>query len=250
MKSWLRCLSSLQSRRTHTCAGPPRDNNLGGQHHKRRQLRDTSAASPPRSQTLVPPWLRLNLPGVTRVKSYEVHAVAELSSAALVHLGLRALSLFSGGGGLDLGFDRAGYEHVASYEILEPAAATLVKAKLEWTVLGGADGDVRQVDWSTYRGEVDVVHGGPPGQPFSMAGRQRGALDDRNMWPEFVKAVAQIKPAAFVAENVPALATAKFAKYVRESIVAPMQRDYHLQQIVLRAQDFGVPSDTGMRTTG
>jgi DNA (cytosine-5)-methyltransferase 1 len=152
-----------------------------------------------------------------------------------------ALSLFSGGGGLDLGFSRAGYRHVASYEILEPAAATLVKANPDWTVFGGEDGDVRSVDWTVYRGEVDVLHGGPPCQPFSMAGRQRGELDDRNMWPEFVRAVKEIKPAAFVAENVPALASAKFAGYVRESIIEPLERQYTVRQILLRAQDFGVP---------
>lgn len=155
--------------------------------------------------------------------------------------GIRALSMFSGGGGLDLGFCRAGYEHVASYEILEPAAATLVKARPEWTVYGGAEGDVRSVDWHKYRGLVDVLHGGPPCQPFSMAGRQRGALDDRNMWPEFVEAVSEAKPLAFVGENVPALATAKFSEYVTDSIVMPLQDEYTVRQIVLHAADFGVP---------
>lgn len=155
--------------------------------------------------------------------------------------GIRALSLFSGGGGLDLGFWRAGYEHVASYEILEPAAATLVKAQPEWTVYGGPDGDVRSVDWSKYRGKVDVLHGGPPCQPFSMAGRQRGALDDRNLWPQFVEAVSKVKPLAFVGENVPALATAKFAAFVGDAIITPLQHEYTVQQIVLHAADFGVP---------
>lgn len=154
---------------------------------------------------------------------------------------IRALSLFSGGGGLDLGFWRAGYEHVASYEIIEAAAATLVKARPEWTVYGGAEGDVRKADWREFRGQVGVIHGGPPCQPFSSAGRQRGALDDRDMWPEFVRAVKEIRPAAFVGENVPALASAKFAEYVNESIIAPLEREYTIQPIVLRAQDFGVP---------
>jgi DNA (cytosine-5)-methyltransferase 1 len=176
-----------------------------------------------------------------------IHAinVPRLKAADLMPLrdrtGLRALSMFSGGGGLDLGFWRAGYEHVASYEILEQAAATLVKANPDWTVHGGPEGDVRTVDWTKYRDLVDVIHGGPPCQPFSMAGRQRGALDDRNMWPAFVEAVSAVKPLAFVGENVPALATAKFAEYVRESIMRPLQEEYTIQQIVLHAADFGVP---------
>jgi DNA (cytosine-5)-methyltransferase 1 len=61
------------------------------------------------------------------------------------------------------------------------------------------------------------------------------------MWPEFVRAVTKIKPLAFVGENVPALATAKFATYVRTSIVAPLERSYTVRQIVLHAKDFGVP---------
>jgi DNA (cytosine-5)-methyltransferase 1 len=155
--------------------------------------------------------------------------------------GLRALSLFSGGGGLDLGFWRAGFDHVASYEIMEAAAATLLKAHPEWQVFGGSDGDVRTVDWQRLRGQVDVVHGGPPCQPFSAAGRQRGARDDRDMWPEFVRAVTKIKPLAFVAENVPALASAKFANYVNDSIIAPLSKSYEIAQIVLHAHDLGVP---------
>lgn len=155
--------------------------------------------------------------------------------------GLRALSLFSGGGGLDLGFWRAGYEHTASYEIMEAAAATLVKAHPEWEVFGGDAGDVRHVDWRPLRGKVDVIHGGPPCQPFSAAGRQRGALDDRDMWPEFVRAVTEISPQAFVGENVPALASAKFSEYVRTSITAPLEGRYRIQQVVLHAHDFGVP---------
>ena len=155
--------------------------------------------------------------------------------------GLRSLSLFSGGGGLDLGFERAGFEHAASYEIMEDAAATLVKARPDWVVYGGESGDVRGVDWRPWRGKVDVLHGGPPCQPFSHAGRQRGHLDPRDMWPEFVRAVLAIKPAAFVGENVAALAESKFADYVQQSIVEPLSGQYTVQKVILRAHDYGVP---------
>ena len=157
---------------------------------------------------------------------------------------IRALSLFSGGGGLDLGFWRAGFEHVASYEIMEAAAATLTKAHPEWNVCGGAEGDVREVDWRQFRGQVDLVHGGPPCQPFSSAGRQRGELDDRDMWPEFVRAVTEIRPRAFVGENVPALASSKFSEYVNDAIITPLELGrfgYTVTPIVLHAIDFGVP---------
>lgn len=155
--------------------------------------------------------------------------------------GLRALSLFSGGGGLDVGFERAGYEHVASYELLEPAAETLRAMRPSWTVFGGEEGDVKTARFSRWRGLVDVVHGGPPCQPFSIAGRQKGADDDRNLWPEFVRCVRTVRPRAFIAENVPALSTKKFADFVKNEIVGALEDRYHIQMFTLRAEDYGVP---------
>ncbi len=156
--------------------------------------------------------------------------------------GLRALSLFSGGGGLDLGFARAGYDHVAAYELLQDAANTLQKAHPEWQVFGGQDdGDVNEVDWRQWAGGVDVLHGGPPCQPFSVAGRQRGHLDPRDGWPAFVKAVKAVQPRAFVAENVPALASRKFASYVEQVITGPLRRYTIIPMMLLRSENFGVP---------
>lgn len=154
---------------------------------------------------------------------------------------LGALSLFSGCGGLDLGFERAGYTHRASYEILEDAATTIEKAREAWEVHGGDDGDVTRVNWRPWRDEVDMVHGGPPCQPFSSAGRQRGPDDDRDMFPEFVRAVRQTYPVAFLAENVPALNQRKFEPYLREAVFDPLSTRYHMLRFELRAQHFGVP---------
>ena len=124
--------------------------------------------------------------------------------------GLRTLSLFSGGGGLDLGFDLAGFTHVASYEILDFAAKTIKLNRPKWTVFTGQEGDVTSIDWKIYNGKVDVIHGGPPCQPFSTAGKQRGKKDARDMIPEFVRCVKEIKPKAFIAENVSGLTSKKF----------------------------------------
>lgn len=171
--------------------------------------------------------------------------VPHLSATALMpqrdSTELATLSLFSGGGGLDLGFERAGFPHVASYEIVQDAADTIKRAFPELQVRGGEEGDVRGVDWRKFRGDVDVLHGGPPCQPFSHAGRQRGKLDPRDMWPEFVRAVLQIKPKVFVGENVSALGESKFADYVNETIISPLSKSYTIKLIRLRAQDFGVP---------
>lgn len=154
---------------------------------------------------------------------------------------LPSLSLFSGGGGLDLGFDRAGFSHLGSWEIMPDAAETLKNASPEWQVYGGEAGDVRGVSWRQYRGNVAVIQGGPPCQPFSNAGKQRGASDPRDMWPEFVRAVLEARPEVFVAENVAALASTRFSDYVDETILAPLSKHYKIRRVLLQAYEFGVP---------
>lgn len=154
---------------------------------------------------------------------------------------LRTLSLFSGGGGLDLGFDLAGFEHVCSWELVSEAADTLILNRPEWEVKGGLAGDVRSQDWTAYAGQIDLIHGGPPCQPFSSAGKQLGPLDPRDMWPEFVRAVLEVKPRAFVAENVAALGHQRFDKYREKVILQPLGGLYELHIFTLRAEQFGVP---------
>lgn len=155
--------------------------------------------------------------------------------------GFTSLSLFSGGGGLDLGFDRAGYEHAASYELIPICKATFALNRPDWQVYGGpGEGDVTQVDWQPYAGQIDVVHGGPPCQPFSVAGAQKGRDDDRNMWGEFNRAVNVIKPQAFVAENVLGLLNPKFAGFVNQYILEQLP-DYHIMHFVMHTADYGVP---------
>lgn len=154
---------------------------------------------------------------------------------------LRALSLFSGGGGLDLGFDRAGYDHVASYELIPICGETLRRNRPSWSVFAGPDdGDVTKADWHQYEGRVDVVHGGPPCQPFSIAGQQRGSGDERNMWPEFVRCVRTIRPKAFVGENVLGMVGGKFADFIKANIYDAMP-EYEICSFSLNASHFGVP---------
>jgi DNA (cytosine-5)-methyltransferase 1 len=154
--------------------------------------------------------------------------------------GLRALSIFSGGGGLDIGFEKAGFTHVASHDILPICAQTISTNRPTWSVFGGSSGDVTQIDWTPYTNRVEVLHGGPPCQPFSVAGHQSGEHDPRDMWPEFVRAVQTIKPPAFVGENVLGLLDPKFRPYITRSILEPLQ-DYRILTLSLNAADFGVP---------
>lgn len=156
--------------------------------------------------------------------------------------GVRTLSLFSGGGGLDLGFDLAGFHHVGSYDVLEFAGKTLRMNRPEWRVFSGQEGNVVGQDWAAYRGRVDLIHGGPPCQPFSIAGRRGGQSDDRDMFPEFLRAVAVIEPEVFVAENVLGFLSASFESY-RKALFQATSRTYKLSTFVLSAKDFGVPQD-------
>ena len=154
---------------------------------------------------------------------------------------LTAISLFSGGGGLDLGFLRAGYEHVASYELIPICKDTLVNNLKSRDVYCGQDeGDVRRVNWNMYKNKVDIVHGGPPCQPFSIAGSQKGAKDERNMWDEFGRAVNAIKPIAFIAENVPGILNPKFASFVKNYIFDEL-KSYSITTLKMHTADYGVP---------
>lgn len=183
----------------------------------------------------------------TAGSSKPVHAIPtpQLDPLALMPQrsanGLSALSLFSGGGGLDIGFDRAGYRHLASYDILEQTGEVLKAAHPDWTVFSGTDGDVTAKDWTAWHGKVDVLHGGPPCQPFSHAGRQQGADDVRDMVPEMIRAVLKIRPRAFILENVSGLRAAKFEDYLAQTVHAPLRGIYTVRSFTLEAADFGVP---------
>jgi DNA (cytosine-5)-methyltransferase 1 len=154
---------------------------------------------------------------------------------------LTTLSLFSGGGGLDLGFDKAGYTHQGAYEIIPICGETLKNNRPNWTIYSGPEqGDVTKIKWQDEIGSIDVIHGGPPCQPFSIAGQQEGQNDERNMWSEFIRAVNIIKPKSFVAENVLGLLNPKFRGFVQEYILNKFT-DYHILMFELNAADFGVP---------
>jgi len=155
--------------------------------------------------------------------------------------GLNCLSLFSGGGGLDLGFDKAGFSHQGSYELIPICKETLLTNRPDWFVYGGPEcGDVTKINWNKYKGNIDVLHGGPPCQPFSIAGEQQGVDDERNMWGEFGRAVNTIKPKAFVAENVLGLLSPKFESFVKKHILDQLQ-NYSIVKFEMRAPDFGIP---------
>lgn len=110
------------------------------------------------------------------------------------------LELFAGAGGLGLGLESAGLNCVMLNELDHWACETLRANRPHWQVV---EGDVANVDFSPYRGEVDVVTGGFPCQAFSYAGKKLGFQDARGtLFYEFARAVKEVQPLMAVGENV------------------------------------------------
>jgi DNA (cytosine-5)-methyltransferase 1 len=112
---------------------------------------------------------------------------------------LKVLDLFSGIGGFSFGLERTGgFETVAFCEYEAFPRAVLAK---HWPDVPCFP-DVRTLKGSDIDGTVDVICGGYPCQPFSTAGQRRGKEDDRHLWPEFSRLVAELRPAWVIGENV------------------------------------------------
>ena len=131
---------------------------------------------------------------------------------------LRSVELFSGCGGLALGTARAGFSHDMMVEWNEDACATLslnkangVQHAKDWNP---RQGDVRAINWGMISGQLDLVAGGPPCQPFSVGGKARGSDDARDMWPEAIRAVRELRPRSFMFENVRGLTREAFKDYL------------------------------------
>ena len=106
-------------------------------------------------------------------------------------------SLFSGIGGIDLGLQRAGMTPAWHSEIEPYACRVLAK---HWPDVPNL-GDIRDIDW-TRVAEVDLVAGGYPCQPFSLAGVRRGEEDPRHLWPMFAECIRVVRPRYALLENV------------------------------------------------
>lgn len=150
---------------------------------------------------------------------------------------LTSLEICAGAGGQASGLERAGFEHELAVEIEPPAAATLRLNRPKWNVF---EGDVREVDGKAYRG-IDLLAGGVPCPPFSVAGKQLGADDERDLFPEAMRLVREAKPAAVMLENVKGLASARFATY-RTSILEDFDKlGYDADWKLIESASFGVP---------
>lgn len=111
---------------------------------------------------------------------------------------MRHGSLFSGIGGFDLAAQWAGWQNIFQCEKDEYCLAVLNKNFPNVKRFG----DIKTTSFKNYLGDVDVLSGGFPCQPFSQAGKQKGVDDDRYLWPEYERAIDEIRPRWVVGENV------------------------------------------------
>ncbi len=147
------------------------------------------------------------------------------------------LEICAGAGGQSLGLEQAGFEHVGAVEIDRDACATLRLNRPAWNVI---EGDVCELDGRQYRG-VDLLAGGVPCPPFSIAGKQLGNLDERDLFPQALRLAREMGPPAIMIENVRGLASNRFHSYRREVLAELSRLGYDASWTLLNASSFGVP---------
>jgi len=130
---------------------------------------------------------------------------------------MRSVELFAGAGGLAMGCEIAGFEHLAVVEWDKWACDTVRENRkrgyplvADWTL---HEGDVRTFDWASIPEGIELLAGGPPCQPFSIGGKHQAYDDNRDMFPATVDIIRRLKPKAFIVENVKGLTRAAFANY-------------------------------------
>lgn len=150
------------------------------------------------------------------------------------------VDLFAGAGGLSLGLKLAGWTTKVASDY-DPAACATYRGNFPGVDV--VEGDVRKIKWGELRGKIDLVAGGPPCQPFSVAGNQKADQDTRDMIPEFVRAVKEIKPRMFLMENVAGLTSTRHLAYLKSKLVQLAALGYEVDFSVLNAAHYGVPQE-------
>lgn len=148
------------------------------------------------------------------------------------------VDLFCGAGGLSLGMQESGFVTLSAVENDPDAAASFKK---HFDAVETFQSDIRDARFKKLRGCIDVVVGGPPCQPFSRGGCQRGLDDPRDMIPEFVRAVSEVVPRAFLLENVPNLVSSSHLAYFKKTVKSLEALGYQVFSEILTASAYGVP---------
>lgn len=150
---------------------------------------------------------------------------------------LTSLELCAGGGGAALGLEAAGFHPRALVELDSHACATLRTNRPYWNVI---EGDIRKLDLTNWKG-VDLLSGGLPCPPFSIAGKQLGPDDERDLFPAMLEIVKYVQPRAVLIENVRGIITDRF-KFYRGKINAALDKQgFDTYWAAFNAVNFGVP---------
>jgi len=152
-------------------------------------------------------------------------------------MGLTVLEICAGAGGQSIGLEAAGFDLAAAVEIDRHACETLRHNRPWWKVI---ENSVCELDGANFRG-IDLLAGGVPCPPFSIAGKQLGHKDERDLFPEALRITAEARPPVVMLENVPGFASDRFNEY-RANLLRKLARlGYEAQWRVVNACWFGVP---------
>lgn len=148
-----------------------------------------------------------------------------------------SIEICAGAGGQALGLEMAGFNHLALVEIDKHACMTLRKNRPHWNVI---EQDIKDFSATEYQG-IDLLAGGIPCPPFSVAGNQLGEKDERNLFPEVIRLVSECLPKAVMIENVKGLLDDKFKEYRLHISKQIEELGYRVFWNLFNARDFGVP---------
>lgn len=150
---------------------------------------------------------------------------------------LTCVEICAGAGGQALGLAMAGFIHVALVEYEKEYCNILKLNRPEWPVICK---DIRDFDGRPYKG-VDLLAGGVPCPPFSVAGKQLGKDDERDLFPEAIRLIKEIEPKAIMLENVRGFLDPAFETYRDHILSSIVELGYNVQIKLLNASDYGVP---------
>ncbi|MBP5199863.1 MAG: DNA cytosine methyltransferase [Schwartzia sp.] len=150
---------------------------------------------------------------------------------------LSCFEICAGAGGQALGLEQAGFSHVGLVEYEKEYCDVLKCNRPQWNVICA---DVHDFDGRPYAG-VDLLAGGVPCPPFSVASKQLGQADERDLFPEAIRLIREMKPRAVMLENVRGFLDAKFDAYRKEILDAIKNIGYKVYIKLLHASDYGVP---------
>lgn len=154
---------------------------------------------------------------------------------------MNLISLFSGCGGLDLGFEKAGFNIAVANEF-DPTIWATFKANHPNTKL--IEGDIRKIKDSDFPSDIDGIIGGPPCQSWSEAGAQRGIDDLRGqLFYEYIRILKSKQPKFFLAENVSGMLLGRHSEAVKNIIEMFKECGYNVTVTLVNAKDYGVPQE-------